>query len=581
MAGCAFETWSAVMADQGRRTDTARTAESFDYVIVGGGSAGSVLAYRLSEADKSVCVLEAGPFDTNRYIRVPAGFTKTLFDPAVTFQYLTDPVPGLNGRRVPITQGRVIGGSSSVNGMVFNRGQAFDFDHWERLGNRGWSYGEVLPYFKRLETRIGPGDDRYRGRSGPLPITSNDWPHPLCDAFIEGAKAVGFAWNDDYNGASHDGVGYYQRAIRDGKRVSAAHAFLHPARARGVEIRTDALVERISLEGGRAAGVDYLQGGSQPKRATANEAVIVAAGVTQSPKLLQLSGIGPGALLAAFGIRQLCDLPGVGENLRDHFSPRLVARVKGVDSLNSRAKGVRLLTEIARWLLGKASILALAPALVHGFGRTDPRLETTDFSLVFAPGSYKQGFIGVLDDFDGLTCGAWQMRPESAGYVRITSPDPRRLPAVMPNYLDDERDRRTLVAALKIARSVLNSNAMRRYVEAEVFPGPAVQSDDEWLEFARRSGNSSYHLIGSCHMGPRTDTTAVVDAQLRVHGLEGLYVIDASVMPTVPSANTYAATLMIAEKGADSVLGRRPLEAQLATDTSDSPPAAAHSPAIV
>jgi choline dehydrogenase len=564
------------IAGQGRRTE-----ESFDYVIVGGGSAGSVLAYRLSEAGKSVCVLEAGPFDTNRYIRVPAGFTKTLFDPAVTFQYWTDPVPALNGRRVPITQGRVIGGSSSVNGMVFNRGQAFDFDHWERLGNRGWSYREVLPYFKRLETRIGPGDDRYRGRSGPLPITSNDWPHPLCAAFVEGAKEVGFAWNDDYNGASHDGVGYYQRAIRDGKRVSAAHAFLYPARAHGVEVRTDALVERISLKDRRAVGVEYLQGGSQPKRATANEAVIVAAGVTQSPKLLQLSGIGPGALLATHGIRQLCDLPGVGENLRDHFSPRLVARVTGVDSLNSRARGMRLLAEIARWLLGKPSILALAPALVHGFGRTDPRRETTDFSLVFAPGSYKQGFVGVLDDFDGLTCGAWQMRPESAGYVRITSADPRRLPAVMPNYLDDERDRSTLVAALKIARAVLNSNAMRKYVEAEVFPGPAVQSDDEWLEFARRSGNSSYHLIGSCHMGPGTDTDAVVDERLRVRGLEGLYVIDASVMPTVPSANTYAATLMIGEKGADSVLGRRPLEPQVATDACDSPPAAAHTPAIV
>jgi choline dehydrogenase len=565
MAGCAFESRSAVMADQGERVNSVRAKDSFDYVIVGGGSAGSVLAYRLNEAGKTVCVLEAGPPDTNRYIRIPAGFTKTLFDPAVTFQYLTDPVPALNGRRVPITQGRVVGGSSSVNGMVFNRGQAFDFDHWEQLGNGGWSYSAVLPYFKRLETRIGPGDDRYRGRSGPLPVTSNDWPHPLCDAFVEGAKEVGFPWNDDYNGATHEGVGYYQRAIRNGRRVSAAHAFLHPARARGVEVRTEALVERVVFEGGRAVGVEYIHGGAQPRRAVANEGVIVAAGVTQSPKILQLSGIGPGALLAAHGIRQLHDLPGVGDNLRDHFSPRLVARITGVDSLNRRARGVRLLGEIARWLLGKPSILALAPALVHGFGRTDPRLATTDFSLVFAPGSYKQGFIGVMDEFDGITCGAWQMRPESAGYVRITSADPRQLPAIMPNYLHDERDRSTLVAALRIARSVLRSKAMQRYVETEVFPGAGVQTDDEWLDFARRSGNSSYHLIGSCHMGPKTDPTAVVDARLRVHGLDGLYVIDASVMPTVPSANTYAATLMIAEKGADAVLGRHPLEPESAT----------------
>jgi choline dehydrogenase len=571
-----------MMVGQGHRSDGAQIRESFDYVIVGGGSAGSVLAYRLSEAGKSVCVLEAGPSDTNRYIRIPAGFTKTLFDPAVTFQYLTDPVPALNGRRVPITQGRVVGGSSSVNGMVFNRGQAFDFDHWEQLGNAGWSYRAVLPYFKRLETRIGPGDDRYRGRSGPLPVTSNDWPHPLCDAFIEGAKEAGFAWNDDYNGATQEGVGYYQRAIRGGRRVSAAHAFLYPARARGVELKTESLVERIVFEGSRAIGVEYLHGGAQAKRAVATEAVIVAAGVTQSPKLLQLSGIGPGALLAAHGIRPLHDLAGVGENLRDHFSPRLVARVKGVDSLNSRARGVRLLAEIGRWLLGKPSILALAPALVHGFGRTDSRLATTDFSLVFAPGSYKQGFIGVMDEFDGITCGAWQMRPQSAGYVRITSGDPRQLPAVMPNYLDNEGDRRTLIGALKIARSVLSSKAMRRYVETEVFPGAGVQTDDEWLDFARRSGNSSYHLIGSCHMGPRTDPTAVVDARLRVQGLEGLYVIDASVMPTVPSANTYAATLMIAEKGADSVLGRRPLEPESAASiTRGSPAATARNAAIV
>lgn len=533
--------------------------ETFDFVIVGGGSAGSVLAYRLNQAGKSVCVLEAGPPDRNFYIRIPAGFMKTLFDPNVTFQYMTDPVPSLNGRRVSIAQGRVIGGSSSVNGMVFNRGQAFDFDSWARQGNPGWSYREILPYFKRLETRIGPGNDAYRGRSGPLPVTSNDWSHPLCDAFIAGAKELGFPWNDDYNGETQDGVGYYQRAIRNGRRVSAADAFLSPARSGGVNVRTTALVSRVIIENNRAVGVEYLQGDDpKPRRVTGSSAVIIAAGVTQSPKLLQLSGIGPRAVLAAQNIAVKRDLPGVGENFRDHFSPRLVARVKNADSLNRRARGVRLVAEIAKWMLGRPSVLALAPALVHGFGKTDPSLPQTDFSLVYAPGSYKQGFVGRLDEFDGLTCGAWQMRPESRGSVRIMSSDPRALPAIMPNYLAEEIDRRILVAALKINRRVLASQSMKHYIEAESFPGPEVQTDDEWLDFARRNGNSSYHLAGTCKMGPASDSTAVVDHELRVHGIERLYVIDASIMPGVPSANTYASTLMIAEKGADLVLGRLP-----------------------
>jgi choline dehydrogenase len=531
--------------------------ETFDFVIVGGGSAASIVAYRLTEAGKSVCVLEAGPADTNPYMRIPAGFMKTLFDPDVTFQYQTEPVPALNGRRVPITQGRVIGGSSSVNGMVFNRGQPFDFDSWAAAGNRGWSYREILPYFKRLETRVGDGDDRYRGRSGPLPITSNDWKHPLCDAFIAGAVETGFPWNSDYNGKLQEGVGYYQRAIKNGKRVSAARAFLYPAKKKGAKVLTDALVTRVVLENGRATGVEYLLGdGPEIHRVNAGEAVVISAGVTNSPKILQLSGIGPAELLAARGVTLQHKLDGVGENLRDHFSPRLVARVKGVDSLNRRARGARLGLEIVKWSLGRPSILALTPALVHGFGRTDPALPQTDFSLVYAPGSFKQGFVGRLDDFDGITCGAWQMRPESKGTVRITSSDPRDLPAVQPNYLDHELDRRTLLGALKIARRVLQSKAMAPYVEMESFPGAQVQSDDEWLDFARRNGNSSYHLIGTCRMGPQGDPLAVVDEQLRVHGLQGLYVIDASVMPTMPSANTYASTLMVAEKGADLLLKR-------------------------
>ena len=535
----------------------AATAEAFDYVIVGAGSAGGILANRLSESGaNTVCVLEAGPKDRDFFIHVPAGFMKTLFNPKITWPFVSEPVPGLDGRIIATTQGRTLGGGSSLNGMIYNRGQPADFDGWAQRGNPGWGYDDVLPYFKRTEGRLGAGDNRYRGRAGSIPITDNDWDHPLCEAFIDAAGELGLPRNPDYNGEHQAGAGYYQRNIHKGRRVSTADAFLRPALKRpGVVIRTEAQASQILIREGRAVGLRYLRG-PETVEVTARKGVILSAGAMNSPKLLQLSGIGPAALLREHGIELRADLPGVGENLQDHYSPRLVARVKGSDSLNARVGGIALGLEIAKWAVGMPNILAISPALAYGFGRSDPSMDNPDFALVFTPGSFKQGYIGRLDDFQGMTCGAWRMRPESRGFVRIVSTDPRVFPAIQPNYLDHPADRSILIAALKTARRLFETAPLAHYLDAEVFPGAQVQSDDVWLAFAKQYGGSSNHAVGTCKMGLKSDPFAVVDHELKVHGVDGLHVIDASIMPAMVSANTHAAALMIGEKGADLVLGR-------------------------
>ncbi|ALR21843.1 GMC family oxidoreductase [Sphingobium baderi] len=528
--------------------------EVFDHVIVGGGTAAGILAWRLTEAGRSICVLEAGPSDSKFYHRVPAGFIKTLFDPDVTWQLASTPNPHSGDRPIQYTQGKVLGGSSSVNGMVYNRGQRADFDHWAQLGNRGWGYDDILPYFRRTERREGEGDDAYRGREGRLGVSTSPWPSAVVDAFIDSAAERGHPYNPDYNGARQEGVGRYQSAIAGGRRASTATAFLHPARRMGAVVRTHALATRILMEGKRASGVAYRQHG-ETKEVMARRSVILAAGTTNTPKLLQLSGIGPAALLQRHGIPVLHALPGVGENFHDHYSPRLVVRLReGVDSLNAHVRGLPLVGQVLRWMSGRPSILALSPALVHVFGRSDPAFDMTDYSLVFTPGSYKQGFIGRLDDFPGMTCGAWQMRPESRGHVRIASADPMDVPLLDPDYLGVEKDRAVLIAALREARAILSAAPLAPMIEGELFPGPDVQSDDEWLDFARQYGNSSYHLVGTAKMGPASDPMTVVDDRLRVHGLDGLRVVDASIIPVIPSANTYAATMMIAEKASDMIL---------------------------
>lgn len=542
--------------------------ETFDYVVVGGGSAGCVVTSRLVQSGASVCVLEAGPVDRNPFIHMPAGFVKTLHDPGVTWQFQAEPSEWTGGRSVPTTQGRTLGGSSSVNGMVFVRGQSNDYDHWAQRGNRGWSYASVLPYFRRIERRISDtADDTYRGRDGNLPVTDIDWSHPLCEAFIAGAQSLGYPRNPDYNGASQAGVGYYQRVIHRTRRVSAARAYLYPVMKQpNLKVVTSAQAAAIVLDGRRATGVRYRRAGDPAlHEVAARREVVLCAGAANSPKLLQLSGIGDPELLGQHGIAVRHALPAVGENLSDHYSPRIVARAKNTDSINNRVTGVRLAGQLLRWAARKPSVLSLSAAIVYAFGKSQPSMDAPDYTIIFTPASYKDGKLGSLDDYAGMTCGAWQQRPESTGYVRIRSADPAMPPLIQPNYLSAEKDRQVLLHAIRAARDILRTPALAPFYDSEVMPGAGRISDDELLDFARQYGSSTYHLCGACRMGPAGDRTAVVDDQLRVHGLDGLRVADSSIMPAVVSANTYATTLMIGEKAADLLLNRAaPAQAELA-----------------
>ncbi|MCB1740286.1 MAG: GMC family oxidoreductase N-terminal domain-containing protein [Gammaproteobacteria bacterium] len=534
----------------------------FDYVLVGSGSAGSVLANRLTEDGRHrVCVLEAGPRDLNPFIHIPAGFIKTVVNPSVNWLYAMEPSEGTAGRSIAQPRGKTLGGSSSINGHIYNRGTPLDFDQWAQMGNRGWGYADVLPYFRRCERRIGDGDDTYRGREGNFVVEDLEWRHPLCEAFIDGAVSLGIPRNPDYNGREQKGVGYFQRSVHKGRRMSAARAFLHPARQRrNLSVITHAHATGIVLEGKRAIGVSYRRGASQQRIRAARE-VIVCGGAINSPQLLQLSGIGPAPLLKSHGIEVKHALPGVGENLRDHYAIRLACRIKNTRTINELSRGLPLLGEIARYLVKREGILTLQPTLVHVFWPSQDHYDTSDLQLTFTPASYDEGVQSKLESEPGATVAAWQQRPESTGFVRIRSTDPFEKPIIQPNYLADEIDQQVCVAGIKLARRLMHTDPLAPFLERETFPGPEVRSDAELLDFARGRGTTAFHVMGTNKMGPATDPMAVVDDTLKVHGIEGLRVVDASVMPTMPSANTNASTLMIGEKAADLILGKQPLPA--------------------
>ena len=526
-----------------------------DYVIVGAGSAGCVLAARLSEDPATrVLLLEAGGPDRSPWIHIPLGYGKTIADPRVNWCYETEPEPELYDRRVFWPRGKVLGGSSSINGLIYLRGQPEDFDHWRQLGNAGWAWEDVLPYFRRSEGRIGEGDAALHGRGGPLAVSDIGEQHPLCESYIQSAQELGIPRNDDFNGATQEGVGYYQVTARNGRRSSAATAFLRPAMQRpNLRVITRALAARIALEQRRATGVAFRHDG-RAQTAIARREVILCGGAINSPHLLMLSGIGPGAHLQESGIEVLHDLPGVGRNLQDHFQTRMTYRCRYPVTVNDIMRSPwRKLRAGLQYITTRTGPLTVSAGQVGIFARTRPELATPDVQFLLILFSADRPGEG-LNTFSGFLQNCCQLRPESRGEIRLRSPEPATYPAIFANYLATETDRRTLVAGLQLARRIAARPAMQHWIEAEHLPGGDAVGDDALLEHARRYGGSIFHPSGTCRMG--TDNMAVVDAELRVHGITALRVADAAIMPTVVSGNTNAACIMIGEKAADLVRGR-------------------------
>jgi len=524
-----------------------------DYVIVGAGSAGCVLANRLTE-DPAVRVLliEAGGRDWSPYIHVPAGFMKMLDHPTLTWGYYAESDPGTAGRAILYPRGRVLGGSSSINGLIYVRGQPEDFDHWAQLGNRGWGWDEVLPFFKKAENWEG-GETEVRGRGGPL-FTSKMERSPLCAAVVEAGKQIGLEYREDVNNlpaGAGDSIGWCQQTRGGRWRASTARTYLRPTMKRpNLQVVVKAQVNRIVFDGRRAVAVDYERGGAV-ERADAEREVILSAGAVNSPHILQLSGIGAPEHLNRIGIPVHHALPGVGQNLQDHYIARMSYPVSGAATVNERSRGLALAGEVVRYLVTGRGMLTYSASLAAASVKVLEESATPDVQCSIAPGSFKDGQIGELDDFPGITAGAWQMRPLSRGYVEAKSSDPKEAPAINPRYLSEQTDRRAIIGGLRFIRCLFAAPALAKYCGAEILPGAHIESDDELLDYARHKGSTVYHATCTCKMG--SDQMAVVDDQLRVHGLERLRVIDASVMPTVTSTNTNAPTIMIAEKGADLI----------------------------
>jgi choline dehydrogenase len=520
-----------------------------DYIVVGAGSAGCVMAARLSEdPGTKVVLLEAGGPDRNPWIHIPLGYGKTITDPRVNWCYETE--PDLNGRRFFWPRGKVLGGSSSINGLVYIRGQAQDFDHWRQLGNAGWSFDDVLPYFKRAEDKISGGDELH-GQGGPLAVSDVHDYDPISKAFIKSALDLGFPRNNDFNGRVQEGVGYYHLTTRNGRRCSTAVGYLRPAMKRpNLQVITHALSERIVLQGKRAVGVMFRQGG-ESRTVTARREVIVCGGAINSPQLLLLSGIGPAAHLAEHGIAVQHELPGVGQSMQDHYQARIVLKCTQPITVNDiMMSKYRMVTTGLDYLLRRKGPLTIAAAQAGLFAKTRRELETPDVqfaTVIFSADRPAEG----LHKFSGFSLVVYQLRPESRGELKLKSADPAMPPAMHPNYLATETDRRTIVDGLKLSRRLLETPDMRHFIAGEYIPGEDVQTDDELLDYAKQYGGTVFHPTSTCRMG--SDTMAVVDAELCVHGMERLRVVDASIMPAVVSGNTNAATIMIAEKAAEMV----------------------------
>jgi choline dehydrogenase len=547
-----FKPYTVVIFRMTQEKNAPSDTPEFDYVIVGAGSAGCVLANRLSANGKhSVLLLEAGPRDRNIWIHVPVGYGKLFKEKSVNWMYQTEPEPGLNGRQVFQPRGKVLGGSSSINGLLYVRGQHEDYDRWRQRGNAGWGYEDVLPYFKKAENQQR-GEDQYHGTGGPLPVS--DWRHqdPLSEAFVKAAIEAGLPFNPDFNGAKQEGAGFFQSTTRRGRRASSAFSYLRPARNRGnLLIETDALAQRILFEGRRARAVEYRQRG-QPRTARARREILVSSGAYNSPQLLQLSGVGPADLLKSHGIDVVLDAPGVGNDLQDHLQVRIVMRCPQRVTLNDVVNHpLRRVLAGMQWAALRKGPLTIAAGTSGAFFKTSPRLASPDIQIHFIPFSTdKMG--EKLHPFSGFTASVCQLRPESRGTLRIKSADPAQPPEIRINYLATESDRRAFIDGIKVLRGILAKPALKDYVTEEVYPGAKVVSEDDILAFCRQTGSTVYHPTSTCRMG--NDPLAVVDQRLTVRGVESLRVVDASVMPDLMSGNTNAPTIMIAEKASDMIL---------------------------
>ncbi len=521
----------------------------YDFIVVGGGSAGCALSSRLSEDGRySVLLLEAGP-EQHPLSRIPISYSKLIDNPAANWCYRAEAEESTDGRGIPVPRGRVLGGSSSINGLVFVRGQQLDYDTWAQLGNRGWSFDDVLPVFRRMENYEHHTDD-FRAQGGPLHVSEAVDQSPLYDALFAAGREIGLAPNDDYNGDTQEGIVRTQTTIRKGRRMSADYCYLREARHRSnLTIETRALGRKLILEGKRCVGIEYDVAG-QPRVARAGREVVLCAGAIASPQLLELSGIGRPEVLQRHGIEVRHELAGVGESLRDHMAPRLVWRIakRGV-VYNDTARGWKLGLQILRYAINRQGLLNLPSAPVLGFLKTRPELATPDIQLHFVPFHAILRKTRELGPDPGMTIAMYMLRPESLGSIHIASADPMVHPEIRFNFLSNEHDRRTLIDGVRKTREVIETQAMDDFRGPEIAPGPEVQSDDEILDFIRRSSETAYHPVGTCKMG--NDPMAVVDDRLRVHGLKGLRVADGSIMPTLISGNTNGPCIMIGEKCSD------------------------------
>ncbi len=527
-------------------------SEAFDFIIVGAGSAGCVLANRLTASGRHrVMLLEAGPSNLHPWLHIPLGFGRLFNDSRYNWCYATEPQAECHNREVIAPRGKVLGGSSSINGLIYIRGQAADFNYWRQLGNAGWSFDDVLPYFRKAEDNER-GADEFHGAGGPLSVSDLRDRHPLAEAYVEAAVQCGYPRNNDFNGAMQEGAGYYQTTMRNGVRSSTAGGYLKWAQRRAnLKVVSNALATRILFDGRRATGIEYLVG-NHKSSARANVGVIVASGAFNSPQLLQLSGVGPASLLRSHGIPVIADVPGVGDDLNDHFSGRIILRCKEPITLNDAVRSWSgMLSHGLHYVLTRRGYLAIPAVSAACFLRALPSSETPDSQCSIS--LFSAGTIGgELHPFPGVTGNCVLLRPESRGYVRIKSADPREAPAIHPNYLATQKDRETIVAGVTAMRRIFQAPAMARHIAEEIEPGKQCDNDDDLLDFIRRRGSTTYHPVGTCRMGQ--DQKAVVDERLRVRGFAGLRVIDASIMPAVVSGNTNAATIMIGEKGADMIL---------------------------